>query len=123
MRRVCLSIALMAVGCAHAPDVHDAIDGGQLVLGFVRESAHPLEQVSHVATDLAIARCKGNESADRRRECLEQLGFGPKDIEEYEAALEEVAAAYDAIAQSLDAIERAWPVLERLKSRAEALRE
>lgn len=121
MTRRLLSIALVLVGCAHAPDVHDAIDGGQIVLGFIRESARPLEQVSHDATDLAIAQCKGDDSADRRRECLKRLGFGPKDMDEYEAALEDVAAAYDTIAKSLDALERAWPILERLKSRAEAL--
>lgn len=121
MRRL-LPIALVLVGCAHAPDVHDAIDSGQIVLGFIRESARPLEQVNHVATDAAIAHCKGDDSAEARKACLEGIGFGPGDLEQYEKALEDVAAAYDAIAKSLDAIERAWPVLERLKSHAEALR-
>lgn len=120
MRRL-LPIAFVLVGCAHAPDVHDAIDGGQIVLGFIREDARPLEQVNHVATDAAIARCKGETTPEIRKACLERIGFGPADLEQYEKALEDVAAAYDAIAKSLDALERAWPVLERLKSRAEAL--
>jgi hypothetical protein len=118
------SIALaLTLGCAHTPDVHDAIDGGQIALGFIRESAKPLEEIHHAATDAAIAYCRAlaDDTAESRRECLERVGFSPKQIDEYETALEAVSKAYDAIAESLDAIEKAWPVLERLKERAEAL--
>lgn len=120
-----LACVLYLVGCAHAPTVGDAMKGGQLAMGFVREASAELEPVHHAGTEAAIAYCKlrlpAEYSEDEANACLAGVGFSPDQIAEHKAALEQLTKAYDSIAQGLAAIESAWPVLQRMVDRAKAV--
>ncbi len=122
---IVVACLLAFAGCAHKPDVGDAVKGANLALGFVREAADELEDVHKLGTEAAVAYCRATvrepATEDQRTACLEKVGFSPAQIEQHRVALEQLRAAYDSIADALELVDDAWPILQRMVERAKAV--